>query len=232
MYNIKPLENSMKNLGFTKQSNQNVSKASIKTMIQLLQGHSKAMKIKKKAISRYAAALIGHYRGNLNLPEPISTITQHEDLDNFIKSFVKFHFFNHDRKIHNITLFMKIFDVPSLDKRVSFNEIRRDPSPKKLLQYSIQKKPLLSFKTQENLDKIKQMNANRIKLLLTPEGNFNPKLSKINKARAIEFAVALTTKFAKTKDLNNRLKLATLVQQLQTTQRLNNQLLRNIRTSS
>ena len=230
MYNIKPLENSMKKLGFTKQSNQNVSNASIETMKQLLKGHRKAKKISRQTISRYAAALIGHYRGIL--PKPNSMITQYKNLNNFINKFVKSHFFQENGKIHNIPLFQNIFGVRLSDKRVSLKEVMHHPSPEKLLKYSIQKRPISNFKTNKNLEKIKQMNSNEIKLLLTPVGSFNPKLEPINQERALQYALALTKKFGDTIELNKRLKISTLIQQLQTTQKLNNKLLENIRTYS
>ena len=76
------------------------------------------------------------------------------------------------------------------------------------------------------------MSIDNIKLLLTPRGKFNPKLSDLNQTRAQQHAVTLTAKFAKTVNSGKRLALATLIEQLQKTEKLNRDLLQNIRKHS
>jgi hypothetical protein len=71
----------------------------------------------------------------------------------------------------------------------------------------------------------------QIKLLLTPQGRFNPKLQTLNATRAEESAVTLVKKLAKTNanNLDTRLSLITLIEQLQTTKDLTDELYTSIR---
>ena len=76
------------------------------------------------------------------------------------------------------------------------------------------------------------MSIDNMKLLLTPRGKFNPKLSDLNQKRAQQHAITLTTKFSKTVNAGKRLALATLIEQLQKTEKVNRDLLQNIRKHS
>tara|TARA_Y100000389_G_scaffold191110_1_gene216737 strand:+ start:1008 stop:1637 length:630 start_codon:yes stop_codon:yes gene_type:complete len=203
--------------------------AAIETMQSLLDGHPKAMKIRKVTIARYAASLIGYYRGKLSLPK--SKISNHEKLDNFIKLFVRKLFISNG-KIQNIKLFTQLFGIELLEERVSLEKVKHNPSPASVLKYSIQKRPLSDFQTASNLKQLRNMSINKMKLLLTPRGRFNPKLVSLNELRAQQHAITLTKKFARTMNAGKRLALATLVEQLQKTENLNRELLKNIRKHS
>lgn len=224
------LQKSIQDLGFgRKLMRMPLVNAAIETMQMLLDGHPKAMKIKKVTIARYAASLIGHYRGKITLPK--SKISSHEKLDNFIKLFVK-RIFISNGKIQNIKLFTQLFGVDLLEERVSLNKVKHNPSPAYVLKYSIQKRPISDFQTVSNLKQLRKMSINNMKLLLTPRGKFNPKLSDLNQMRAQQHAITLTTKFSKTVNAGKRLALATLIEQLQKTEKLNRDLLQNIRKHS
>lgn len=219
------LRKSIEDLGFGRK-NKRLKLVAIETMLKLLAGHEKSMKIKKHTISRYAAGLLGHYRGIFEKPK--SKITNFEKLDNFIKVFVETLFISNG-KLKNIDLFAKIFGINILQERVSIDRVKANPSPEILLKYSIQKRPISNFKTAQNLEQLKKMTSSDIKLLLTPRGRFNPKLSSLNEIRAMHHAIILTKKFAKTTDASKRLALSTLIEQLQKTNKLNEELYKNIR---
>tara|TARA_B110000027_G_C16102435_1_gene293727 strand:- start:1051 stop:1749 length:699 start_codon:yes stop_codon:yes gene_type:complete len=224
------LQKSIQDMGFgRKLMRMPLVNAAIETMQMLLDGHPKAMKIRKVTIARYAASLIGHYRGKITLPK--SKISSHEKLDNFIKLFVKRTFISNG-KIQNIKLFTQLFGVDLLEERVSLNKVKHNPSPAYVLKYSIQKRPISDFQTVSNLKELRKMSIDNMKLLLTPRGKFNPKLSGLNQMRAQQHAITLTTKFAKTVNAGKRLALATLIEQLQKTEKLNRDLLQNIRKHS
>jgi len=221
------LQKSIQDLGFgRKLMRMPLANAAIETMQSLLDGHPKAMKIRKITIARYAASLIGYYRGRFG--EPKSVIQKHDKLNNFIKLFVK-RFFISNRKIVHIDDFTRLFGIDLLEERVSKNQLIHNATPEVVLKYSIQKRPISDFKTKKNLDQLKLMRSKNIELLLTPRGKFNPHLEPLNMVRAKAHAVSLTRKFARTKDAGKRLSLATLIEQLQKTERLNGELLRNIR---
>lgn len=224
------LKKSIQDLGFgRKLLRMPLVNAAMQTMQSLLDGHPKAMKVKKVTIARYASSLIGYYRGKLKLPKSI--ITSHEKLNNFIKLFVR-RLFIANGKIQNLNVFTQLFGIELLEERVSINKIRQNPSPESVLKYSIQKRPISDFKTVSNLSHLRKMTVDRIKLLLTPRGRFNPKLGSLNEVRAQQHAVTLTKKFAKTVNAGKRLALATLIEQLQKTENLNRELLQNIRKHS
>ena len=224
------LQKSIQDLGFgRKLMRMSLVNAAIETMQMLLDGHPKAMKIRKVTIARYTASLIGHYRGKITLPK--SKISSHEKLDNFIKLFVK-RIFISNGQIKNIKLFTQLFGVDLLEERVSLNKVKHNPSPAYVLKYSIQKRPISDFQTVSNLKQLRKMSIDNMKLLLTPRGKFNPKLSDLNQKRAQQHAITLTTKFSKTVNAGKRLALATLIEQLQKTENLNRDLLQNIRKHS
>lgn len=224
------LQKSIQDLGFgRKLMRMPLVNAAIETMQLLLDGHPKAMKVRKDTIARYAASLIGHYRGKITLP--ISKISSHEKLDNFIKLFVKKLFISNG-KIQNIKLFTQLFGVELLEERVSLNKVKQNPSPASVLKYAIQKRPISDFQTTSNLQELRKMSIDKMKLLLTPRGKFNPKLGSLNQVRAQQHAITLTKKFAKTVNAGKRLALATLIEQLQKTESLNRDLLKNIRKHS
>ncbi len=232
MKNSKPitLRKSIQDLGFGNLLKMPLSKAAIKTMQALLSGHNKAMRIKSNTISRYAAALLGYYVGKLGKPE--SKISKsHAKLDTFINLFVKKFFFL-DGKIINIKLFTQLFGVDILEERMSLKTVKSNPSTEALLKYSIQKRPISDFKTEPNLEKLRKMTVKEIKLLLTPRGRFNPKLSNLNEFRAMQHAITLTKKFAKTVNASKRMALSTLIEQLQKTEKMNEELYKNIRKYS
>ena len=113
------LQKSIQDLGFgRKLMRMSLVNAAIETMQMLLDGHPKAMKIRKVTIARYTASLIGHYRGKITLPK--SKISSHEKLDNFIKLFVK-RIFISNGQIQNIKLFTQLFGVDLLEERVSLD---------------------------------------------------------------------------------------------------------------
>lgn len=224
------LQKSIQDLGFgRKLMRMPLVNAAIETMQMLLDGHPKAMKIRKVTIARYAASLIGHYKGKITLPK--SKISSHEKLDNFIKLFVKTIFISNG-KIQNIKLFTQLFGVDLLEERISLNKVKQNPSPAHVLKYSIQKRPISDFQTASNLQQLRKMSIDNMKLLLTPRGKFNPKLNDLNQMRAQQHALTLTKMFAKTVNAGKRLALATLIEQLQKTEKLNRDLLQNIRKHS
>lgn len=227
--NILTLKKSIRNLGFGRKLTMPLVDAAIKVMQLLLNGHPKAMTIQKPTISRYAASLIGYYRGRISKPK--SKITTHANLDNFINSFVKTIFFANG-KIQNIKLFNQLFGTEIIDNRVSIKNVKKNPSPNVVLKYSVQKKPISFFQSEKNLQNLKRMTYDEIKLLLTPRGKFNPRLGSLNRARAQQHAIILTRKYAKTIDASKRMALATLIEQLQKTEQLNKHLLQNIRKHS
>ena len=221
------LQKSIQDLGFgRKLMRMPLVNAAIETMQSLLNGHPKAMKVKKITIARYAAGLIGYYRGKISLPK--SKISNYEKLDNFVKLFVR-KLFVSNGKIQNIKFFTQLFGINLLEERVSLNKLKQDLSPASLLKYSIQKRPISDFQTASNLQKLRNMSINEMKLLLTPRGRFNPKLESLNEVRAQQHAITLTKKFARTVNAGKRLALATLIEQLQKTENLNKELLQNIR---
>ena len=203
--------------------------AAIETMQSLLDSHPKAMKIKRITIARYAASLLGFYRGKMKLPN--STITVHEKLNNFIKLFVK-RLFIANGKIQNMKFFTQLFGVEILEERVSINRVKENPSAEAVLKYSIQKRPISNFKSAANLAHLRKMTVDNMKLLLTPRGRFNPKLESLNEMRARQHAITLTKKFAKTVNASKRMALSTLIEQLQRTEKLNKELLKDIRNHS
>lgn len=224
------LQKSIKDLGFgRKLITMPLIKAAIEIMQSLMDGHPKAMKITKITITRYAASLIGYYRGRLSLPK--SKISNHEKLDNFIKLFVK-ELFITNGKLQNIKYFTQLFGIQLLEERVSLNKVKQNPSPAYVLKYSTQKRPISDFQTASNLKQLRKMSINKMKLLLTPRGRFNPKLGSLNELRAQQYAITLTKKFARTMNAGKRLALVTLVEQLQRTENLNRDLLKNIRKHS
>lgn len=228
--NNSALKKSIEALDFgNKLSRMTLIDAAVQIMQSLLNGHPKAMNVKKRTISRYAASLIGYYRGLFLKPR--SKITNFPKLDDFINSFVKKIFFK-NRQIQNIEFFHQLFGTELIEDRVSLQTIKNDPSPSVVLQFAIQKKPISAFQTKNNLNELQKMSINKIKLLLTPTGKFNPKLGSLNQARAQQHAITLTKKFAKTIDASKRMALATLIEQLQITENLNKNLLKNIRTHS
>lgn len=198
--------------------NSNIQMAAIETMKHLLEGHPKAMKISKHNLARYAASLIGYYTKKFDKPK--SVIMEHRNLNTFMETFVR-SFFVKRGKIVNLQLFKMLFKVNILDKRVSIHNLRENPSPDVVLKYSIQKKPISDFTSEKNLKELQKMNTAQIKLLLTPFGKFNPKLTSIDMNRALQHAVMLTKNFAKTKKATNRMVLATLIEDLQKTSTLN-----------
>ena len=224
------LQKSLQYLGFGRKLTRTpLVNAAIKTMQSLLNGHPKAMKVNKVTIARYAASLIGYYRGKISLPK--SKISSHEKLDNFVKLFVRKLFISNG-KIQNIKLFTQLFGVKILEERISLNNVKQKQSPAAVLKYSIQKRPISDFQTASNLQKLRNMSSDNIKLLLTPRGKFNPELSNLNQKRAQQHAITLTMKFSKTLNAGKRLALATLIESLQKTRKLNEKLLRNIRNHS
>lgn len=226
MENQEILKSSIRELGFAKQLKEtSLKEAAVHTMRALTSGHRKAMRLSKRTIARYAAAVIGHVKGRMNLPR--SAIDNHRVIKSFIISFVKTHFFDRSGKIQNMKLFKDLFDVDLLDRRVAMSDVKRDMSPSVILKYAIQKKPISSFK---NLTKLQAMNNNEIKLVLNPRGRFNPRLNGLDEERALTFAVMLTRKFADgTSNADQRMRLLTLIQQLQKTNKLNKDLFSNIR---
>lgn len=125
--NILTLKKSIRNLGFGRKLTMPLVDAAIKVMQLLLNGHPKAMTIQKPTISRYAASLIGYYRGRISKPK--SKITTHANLDNFINSFVKTIFFANG-KIQNIKLFNQLFGTEIMDNRVSIKNVKKKPFTK------------------------------------------------------------------------------------------------------
>ena len=228
--NMLTLKKSIQDLGFgRKLLRMSLVNAAIETMQSLLDGHPKAMKISSSTMTRYAASLLGYYRGKLKLPK--STITAHQKLDNFIKLFVKA-LFTSNGKLKNIKFFTQLFGVNILEERISLNKVKEDPSPETVLKYSIQKRPISNFQSASNLSHLRKMTVKNIKLLLTPRGRFNPKLGSLNEVRARQHAITLTKKFAKTVSATARMALSTLIEQLQKTDKLNKDLLQNIRKHS
>lgn len=229
--NNSTLKKSIQALHFGKKlSRMTLIHAAVQIMQLLLNGHPKAMNVKKPTISRYAASLIGYHRGLL-LSKPKSIITNFPKLDDFINSFVN-KIFLKNGKIQNIEFFHQLFGTELIEDRVSLQNVKNNPSPSVLLQFAIQKNPISGFQKKTNLNKLKKMSINKIKLLLTPTGKFNPKLGSLNQARAQQHAITLTKKFAKTIDASKRMALATLIEQLQITENLNKNLLKNIRKHS
>jgi len=224
------LQKSIQDLGFGKKlMRMPLVNAAIETMKLLLDGHPKAMKVRKVTIARYAASLIGYYRGKISLPT--SKISSLEKLDNFVKLFVR-NLFISNGKIQNIKFFTQLFGVELLEERVSLNKVKQNASPASVLKYSIQKRPISDFQTVSNLKKLRKMSIDKMQLLLTPRGKFNPKLGSLNQVRAQQHAITLLKKFSKTVNAGKRLALATLIEQLQKTKNLNRELLKNIRQHS
>ena len=148
------LKQSIIDLGFANNlKGGSLDEASIKTMQSLLDGHPKSFKIGKRNISRYAASLIGFFRGILS--EPKSVINKYEKLDNFIKLFVKRFFFS-EGKVVNVELFSKLFGTELINERINIKMIKENPDPKMVLKYSIQKRPISDFKSSSNLNKLKK----------------------------------------------------------------------------
>lgn len=221
------LKKSIQELGFgRKLRRMPLINAAIETMQSLISGHPKALKIRKITLTRYAASLLGYFRGKIGLIK--SKISNNKRLDNFIKLFVR-SFFTTNGKLKNINFFTQLFGIELLEERVSLKRVRQNPSPASILKYAIQKRPISDFQTQANLKKLKTMSITEMKLLLTPRGRFNPELKPLNELRAQQHAITLTKKFANEVNAGKRLSLATLIEQLQKTKKMNRELLQNIR---
>lgn len=193
--------------------NKSIEIAAITTMQKLMNGKG-PLKLNPMMIARYAASLIGYYRGVLGKPR--STITRNENVDNFIKVFVAEFFFHENGRIQKIQLFKDLFGIGTLKpQQISLPNLQRTGLVRNILKFSIQKKPVHSF-TETNFKELKTMSNDEIFRILNPTmRRFNPHLNAPTSKEALDHAKGLLKLLANQQNEAKKISLTALIQLLQ-----------------